>query len=374
MAWNPAEYDAQKLQNGEIYCIFDSYPTLSVDTDRSETYMNGRIRTNWSPLNDSYYNNYQLPTGVYPPFMDVVRPSWSTMISAGHYWHNGSMNVGTNVRDARSMFNANTATIQNELRVGIPDRTTSSWLSVPLEVNGNQVQLAEFIRKIPNYPTTVWDSTALIEIVNGAKVRWRYGVGGTGYNGFGMNDSQFYIERMGAGSLFTISSGGRVGIGTNLTTPQKKLDVRGNASITENLIIGHDAAFDPGSDRLNVNGSARANAYYYNSDAKYKSDITPLTSALDKILKLNGYSYYNKLSEKNDIGVIAQQVEKVFPSLVQTDADGYKSVAYGNLVAPLIEAVKELSAKIDELFDKYVDQQAQIDALEARIQALENNK
>ena len=230
------------------------------------------------------------------------------------------------------------------------------------------------MRKIPDYPTTAWDSTALIDIVNGAKVKWRYGVGGTGYNGLGMNDSQFYIERLGAGSLFTISSGGRVGIGTNLATPQKKLDVRGNASITENLIIGHDAAFNPGSDRLNVNGSARANAYYYNSDRRYKSDITPLTSALDKILKLNGYSYYNKLSEKNDIGVIAQEVEKVFPSLVQTDADGYESVAYGNLVAPLIEAVKELSHKIDELFNKYADQQSQIDALEARIQALENNK
>ena len=241
-------------------------------------------------------------------------------------------------------------------------------------MNGDRFLLAEFVRKIPVNPTIAWDSTALIDIVNGAKVRWRYGVGGTGNNGLSMNDSQFYIERMGAGSLFTISSGGRVGIGTNLATPQKKLDVRGNASISENLIIGHDATYDPGSDRLNVNGSARANAYYYNSDAKYKSDITPLTSALDKILKLNGYSYYNKLSEKNDIGVIAQEVEKVFPSLVQTDADGYKSVAYGNLVAPLIEAVKELSAKIDELFDKYVDQQAQIDALEARIQALENNK
>ena len=241
-------------------------------------------------------------------------------------------------------------------------------------MNGDRFLLAEFVRKIPVNPTIAWDSTALIDIVNGAKVRWRYGAGGTGYNGLGMNDSQFYIEKVGGGSLFTISTGGRVGIGTNLTTPQKKLDVRGNASITENLIIGHDAAFDPGSDRLNVNGSARANAYYYNSDAKYKSDITPLTSSLDNILKLNGYSYYNKLSEKNDIGVIAQEVEKVFPSLVQTDADGYKSVAYGNLVAPLIEAVKELSAKIDELFDKYVDQQAQIDALEARIQALENNK
>ena len=55
-------------------------------------------------------------------------------------------------------------------------------------------------------------------------------------------------------------------------------------------------------------------------------------------------------SSKRSSLVLAQEVEKVFPSLVQTDADGYKSVAYGNVVAPLIEAVKELSVKIDELF------------------------
>lgn len=78
---------------------------------------------NWYTGSDDYYNNYQLPTGVYPPFMDVVRPSWSTMISAGHYWHNGSMNVGTNVRDARSTLNASSISSLYGLRVGVPDRT-----------------------------------------------------------------------------------------------------------------------------------------------------------------------------------------------------------------------------------------------------------
>lgn len=55
-------------------------------------------------------------------------------------------------------------------------------------------------------------------------------------------------------------------------------------------------------------------------------------------------------SSKHSALVLGQEVEKVFPELVQTDAQGYKSVAYGNLVAPLIEGVKELSVKIDELF------------------------
>jgi hypothetical protein len=121
---------------------------------------------------------------------------------------------------------------------------------------------------------------------------------------------------------------------------------------------------------LDVNGNAKVSgnitvtAYYYNSDKRYKSNITALKSALDKIVSLNGYHYFNKLSGRNDIGVIAQEIEQVFPDLVHTDEAGYKSVEYGNLVAPLIEAVKELNAKVDA-------QAAQINALEARLNALE---
>jgi Chaperone of endosialidase len=50
-----------------------------------------------------------------------------------------------------------------------------------------------------------------------------------------------------------------------------------------------------------------------------------------------------------DLGVIAQEVEEVFPELVHTDADGYKRVNYLGLLAPLIEAVKELDARVQAL-------------------------
>jgi hypothetical protein len=49
--------------------------------------------------------------------------------------------------------------------------------------------------------------------------------------------------------------------------------------------------------------------------------------------------------------VIAQEVEQVFPELVHTDTDGTKSVEYGNMIAPLIEAIKEQQKEIDELRD-----------------------
>ncbi|MGC4129253.1 MAG: tail fiber domain-containing protein [Bergeyella sp.] len=158
--------------------------------------------------------------------------------------------------------------------------------------------------------------------------------------------------------------------------------LQGTVKATSYMTVGYPTSFRPNStDKLFVDGSTRANAYYYNSDARYKANIALLETPLEKVLSLHGYSYYNKLSEKNDIGVIAQEVEKAFPELVQTDSEGYKSVSYGNLVAPIIEAIRELSNKIDaltvsvnNLFDKYADQQAQISSLEARLQALEANK
>lgn len=149
---------------------------------------------------------------------------------------------------------------------------------------------------------------------------------------------------------------------------------------TDELAVGFASNHDltPGS-KLDINGAMRANAYYYNSDIRYKSDIAPLDNALVKLSKLNGYSYYNKLSEQNDIGVIAQEVEQVFPELVQTDREWYKTVSYGNLVAPIISAINELADKVDSLFNKYLDQQkqinnqqAQINELKASIKALQN--
>lgn len=173
------------------------------------------------------------------------------------------------------------------------------------------------------------------------------------------------------GSVLTANSNSRK-VGVNTFSPSKDFDVRGTASVSTSLIVGHAPNYDPGTDKIAVNGSTRANAYYYNSDRRYKSDIEVLKSPLENLLKLSGYRYFNKLSNKQDLWVIAQEVETVYPELVQTDADGYKSVEYGNLVAPIIEAIKELATKIDSLFTLYVSQQAKIDTLEARLLKLES--
>ena len=75
----------------------------------------------------------------------------------------------------------------------------------------------------------------------------------------------------------------------------------------------------------------------------------PITDAVEKVKQINGVAFTWKKDNTKDIGVIAQNVEKVVPELVSTDNQGMKSVKYGNIVALLIEAVKEQQKQIDEL-------------------------
>ena len=86
-----------------------------------------------------------------------------------------------------------------------------------------------------------------------------------------------------------------------------------------------------------------------NSDARLKENLTPLTGALDKVKAITGYNYNRIGSDVLHMGVVAQEVQKVAPELVLEDSEGTLSVSYQNMVALLIEAVKEQSAEIAAL-------------------------
>jgi hypothetical protein len=90
------------------------------------------------------------------------------------------------------------------------------------------------------------------------------------------------------------------------------------------------------------------------SDSRLKEDIKRLVNATEKVNQLEGVSYTLKESGNKSIGLIAQEVEKVLPELVDTNKEGYKSIAYGNIVALLIEAIKEQDKRIQELESKLV--------------------
>ena len=95
--------------------------------------------------------------------------------------------------------------------------------------------------------------------------------------------------------------------------------------------------------------TAQANVTAY-SDINLKENIEVIPNALEKVSAIRGVTYDRKdLEGARHAGVIAQEVEAVLPEVIQTDEEGIKSVAYGNLVGLLIEAVKELKAEIEDL-------------------------
>ena len=110
------------------------------------------------------------------------------------------------------------------------------------------------------------------------------------------------------------------------------------------------------------------------SDERLKKEITPIGNTLSKINQLNGYNYYLKsdsLNKELKTGVIAQEVEKVFPNLVLDRPDGYFAVEYQGLIPILLEAIKEQQVIIDDIKKELSEQQQINNDQESRITTME---
>ena len=95
---------------------------------------------------------------------------------------------------------------------------------------------------------------------------------------------------------------------------------------------------------------------FASSDERLKENLEPIGSAVEKVEQLTGYTYnwipmegVHVYGDMKDVGVIAQEIEKVLPELVSDRENGYKAVKYDKLTAVLIQAVKELSERIKVL-------------------------
>ena len=119
--------------------------------------------------------------------------------------------------------------------------------------------------------------------------------------------------------------------------------------------------YNPSTNDFEVNGDITAFA----SDERLKTNRIGLTDALDKVNSLSGFTYnFNEVAaglgfdtEIDYVGVSAQEVEKVLPEAVRPAPanNDYITVQYEKLVPLLIEAIKELNAKVEDLEDKLSD-------------------
>jgi hypothetical protein len=227
---------------------------------------------------------------------------------------------------------------------------------------------------------------------------------GTG-NGFFV----FQTATAGGGKSFSITNAGNVGIGT--TEPTATLQVAGDGIVIEDygskpfirflnnihglppleftdtwLLQANEP--DGGSfrirnesdnvDRLviDTNGNVIVNGQVvHSSDVRLKTHIRTIPDALNKVLKLRGVEFEWKKDSDRDkdpdpglhIGLIAQEVESIFPELVETGPDGYKSVAYANVTAILIEAVKEQQKIIEKQEAENAAMHAELNSMKSKI-------
>jgi Chaperone of endosialidase len=104
--------------------------------------------------------------------------------------------------------------------------------------------------------------------------------------------------------------------------------------------------------KLDVNGDIYASGDVISlSDSRFKTNVETIVDGLDKVLKLRGCTFTRQHDENGHrhMGVIAQELDQVVPECVSHDSEGNLSVAYGNLSALLIEAIKGLNQRIDSL-------------------------
>lgn len=146
--------------------------------------------------------------------------------------------------------------------------------------------------------------------------------------------------------IFEVGDSVTAGVAVILTDTMKL------TSTAQTLYHSGSVKFVTTSGGISVTGDVTSS-----SDENLKENIQPIADALAKVQQINGVSFNWKDSGRPSIGVIAQNVEKVIPEVVTENAEGSKSVSYGNMVGLLIEAIKE--------------QQASIEKLEARVAELE---
>ena len=203
-----------------------------------------------------------------------------------------------------------------------------------------------------------------IEINNSAGTRALFGVDGSGFSGGDTTDVVLANWSNGDVVLYAnatehmrITAAGRVGIGRTATT--NLLEVNGNASKTS------------------------AGSWVANSDKRLKKNITPLSSEkmLNDLLALQGITYeWNDTITGNNrpsgvqYGFTAQNIQEVFPALVEADNLGYLQTAYGTYDAMTVEAIRALNDKIERLESEKVEYQATLETLIQRIEQLEVNQ
>jgi hypothetical protein len=159
------------------------------------------------------------------------------------------------------------------------------------------------------------------------------------------------MEVAGSGTATSITTGGKISIGSTSSfgghmEVNGKITASNAGSSFAGLTVGGSTASTSitTGGKITAGGDIQGADFVIPSDRRFKTEITHIPNALDKIKQISGCTY--KVGDKPSAGVIAQEVLEILPEVIHTREDGYYAVSYHGLIGLLIEAVKELSEKV----------------------------
>ena len=282
-----------------------------------------------------------------------------------------------------AFYNAGTATFASSVAMGALTATSGTFNSAASNFNINISGTGAWQRGIRVLNGSMVAADSLMASVgkadsakNMGQIYWVHSADGSTSNrlSFGIHSVDDVINIIGDGT---------VGIGTT-STAGYKLNVNGSVAmgaLTATSFSGSGSgitdlgtstsyqvgSFGVGTAASGTSGEIRATnniTAYYSSDIRLKENIINITNPIDKVMKLNGVSFdwtedYIKqyggedgfFIRKKNLGLIAQEVEKVLPELVATREDGYLAIKQDNtgLIALLVEVVKNQELRIQQL-------------------------
>ena len=333
-----ARVDARIPTNISSFTNDSSYATTSQLFSGSYTDLSNKptIPTNNNQLTNgaSYATTSQLFSGSYDDLSD--KP---TIPTNNNQLTNGAGYI-TSFTDTNTTYTAGTGLnlVGTTFNNTAPDQTVSLTGSGATSISGTY---PNFTISSTDTNTNTTYSTATSSTLGLVKI---------GYSENGKN----YPVELSSGKMYVNVPW----VDTNTDTNTTYSDGNGIGLSSTTFSVSAGNGLTQEADGLKMSGSytgtftASGDICAY-SDKRLKRNIQTIDNALDTVHNLRGVTFEKSL--KPSIGVIAQEVEEVLPELVNTDADGMKSVAYGNIVGVLIEAIKEQQKQIEELKNKFKD-------------------
>ena len=370
-------YDANKftINSGSNIAINSFF-----SVNRGNSGANASIR--WNESGGQYWDLIDVTNSTYYRILTtelindtLISTSTSTVASANSINAlNTLVNTGTNslqsqltanVISLQGQISGNTNSLQNQLTNNVANlyiALTANVANLQTQISSNVISLQGQITSNVNYITGV-DNTQNTNItlsINNAASASAYANTGirnaasaSAYANTGINNaasaSQYANSGIGLAQASYNKANAAIFIINDGSTNQTLYPLFSNTT------SGSIGGVNTSSSKLTYNPSSgvlSTTQFSATSDEALKENIQNITNALDMVRSLRGVSFDWKENGKPSFGLIAQELEKLLPQLVNISEDGIKSVFYNGIIAFLIEAIKQLADEVQELKTK----------------------